>query len=219
VDAPVGYFGRMLPTRPAVVRNGLAIVTLALVAAGCSDSGPDQPGGAVTTNPEPTVAATTAPATGYSAAELDLCKKTDLKPLAGLGLTVSATDPKPPPSAPGAACLFTMKTTDGHEASLRVEASTPESVEKATQLYRTTSAITDMKQAGPVSGLGEEAEAYTKQADHGDKDSEYLVHARQENLVIKVWLSVDGAKFASKQSLEGPSKDIASATIALVPKG
>jgi hypothetical protein len=202
-----------------MVRNGLVSVALALVAAGCSDSGPDKPAGAATTNPEPTVPATTAQATGYRAAELDLCKKTDLKPLAGLDLTVSATDPKPPPSAPGAACLFTMKTKDGHEAGLRVEASTPESVEKATQLYHTTSAITDMKQAGPVSGLGEEAEAYTKQADQGYKDSEYLVHARQENLVIKVWLSVGGDRYASKQSLEGPSKDIAAATIALVPKG
>jgi hypothetical protein len=211
----------MLPTRPAMVRNGRAIAALALVAAiaGCSDPEPTTPGGAATTTPEPTVPATSAQPIGFSATELDLCKKTDLKPLAKLGLTVSGTDPKPPPSAPGAACLFTMKTKDGHEASLRVEASTPESVAQATQLYNTTSTITDMKDAGPVSGLGEEAEAYTKQADQGYKDSEYLVHARTENLVIKVWLSVGGDTYASKQSLEGPSKDIASATIALVPKG
>ncbi len=210
----------MLPTRPAIVRNGRAIAALALVAvavAGCSDAEPETPGGAATT-PEPTVPATSAQPTGFTAAELDLCKKTDLAPLAGLDLTVSATDPKPPPSAPGAACLFTMKTKDGHEASLRVEASTPESVAQATQLYNTTSTITDMKEAGPVSGLGEEAEAYTKQADQGYKDSEYLVHARTENLVIKVWLSVGGDKYAPTQSLEGPSKDIATATIALVPK-
>jgi hypothetical protein len=211
----------MLPTRPAIVRNGRAIVVLALVAAaaaGCSDSEPQAPGG-VSATPELTAPATSAQPIGYHAAELDLCKKTDLTPLAKLDLAVSKTDPKPPPSAPGAACLFTMKTKDGHEASLRVEASTPDSVEQATQLYRTTAIITDMTDAGPVSGVGEEAEAFRKRADQGGKDSEYLVHARTKNLVIKVWLSVVGDTYAPQRSLEGPGKDIASATIALVPKG
>jgi hypothetical protein len=203
---------------PLSVHNGgifVAVMALSVVAA-CS--GDDQP-----EPPAPTPAATSAfPAasTGpYDATDLSLCTATDLTPLDALGLTEQKTDPKPPPSAPGSACLFTMKTAAGHAASLRVEASTPESTEQAELLYRSTSSVTDLIDEGPVADLGEEADGFSGQSTAaGEKTTEYLVHARTGNLVLKTFLTVGGSDYPSKASLAEPCRQITAGMMLLVTK-
>lgn len=154
----------------------------------------------------------------YAAADLDLCAKTDRAPLADLKLTVRGTDPKPPPSAPGSACLFEMRTADGHEASLRVEAATPSSADQARQLYQATADVSGMSRDAAVTGLGEQAEGFAKQSDPGFKYAEYLIHAQTGNLVVKVWLAVGGDSYVPKRTLAAAVREIAGATLQLVPK-
>ncbi|PZG02482.1 hypothetical protein C1I99_02330 [Micromonospora deserti] len=148
---------------------------------------------------------------------MDLCGRTDLRPLADLALTVIRTDPKPPVGRPGAACLFEMRSSAGHEANLRVEASTPATVAEARLLYRGTQQATGMTPVGAVAEVGEEAEAFTKRSEPGFKYAEYLVHARTGNLVVKVWLAVGGESYAPTSTLAEKSLTILKATQAAVP--
>jgi len=141
----------------------------------------------------------------------------DLALLAELKLTVTRTDPTPPVGRPGAACLFEMRTADGHQANLRVEASTPATAEEAVRLFQATGQVTAMTPAGAVPGLGEEAEAFTKQSTPGFDYAEYLVHARTGNLVVKVWLAVGGDSFTPTATLAEKSRAILTATQAAVP--
>ncbi|MEU8283907.1 hypothetical protein AB0C01_06165 [Micromonospora sp. NPDC048905] len=177
----------------------------------------------------PTTGATTASAAAstptasagpvFRAQDLDLCKRTDLRPLAELSLTVARTDPKPPLGHPGAACLFEMRTRTGHQANLLVEASTLVSAEEAGRLYRATQQVTVMTPAGGIPGLGEEAEAFTRRSDPGFKYAEYMVHARTGNLVVKVWFSVGGASYAATETLRSKALTFLRATQAAVPIG
>ncbi|WP_406106583.1 hypothetical protein [Micromonospora globbae] len=162
-----------------------------------------------------------APADGplYHADGLDLCGRTDLAVLADLGLTVTRTDPTPPAVRPGAACLFEMRTSKGYEANLRVEASTPGTVEEARRLYRGTGQATTMRRIGAVDGAGEEAEAFGKQSEPGFRYAEYMVHSRTGNLVVKVWLAVGGDSYVPTSTLAEKSLDILAATRSAVPTG
>ena len=184
-------------------------------------------GGAATPAARTTPSAVSAPATGspapaagvsYDAANLDLCRDTDLTPLADLSLRVARTDPKPPLARQGSACLFEMRTADGHQANLRVEASSLTSAEEAGQLYRTTRQVTGMTPAGPVAGVGEEAEGFVKRSDPGFKYAEYLVHARSANLVVQVWLAVGGESYLPQDVLAVKALTILKATHAAVPR-
>jgi hypothetical protein len=204
-----------------IVRNGglcCAAIALGLVA-GCSGGSKPKPPAPATPRSVATSALASASTGVYEATELNLCDAVDLTPLKGLGLTALKTDPKPPPSAPGAACLFTMTTKTGHAASLRVEASTPESAEQARLLYQSTSSVTDLVDEGPVSDLGEQAGGYSGQSTaSGEKTTEYLVHARTGNLVVKTFLTVGGNDYASTQSLAGPCRKITADTMLLATK-
>lgn len=153
----------------------------------------------------------------YRAQDLELCKRTDLQPLEELSLTVARTDPKPPLGQPGAACLFEMRTKDGHQANLRVEASTPASEQEARLLYRATAQVTVMTPAGVITGVGDEAEAFTRRSEPGFKYAEYMVRARTANLVVKVWLAVGGASYTATETLASKALTLLKATQAAVP--
>ncbi|PYC65560.1 hypothetical protein C7C45_28230 [Micromonospora arborensis] len=146
-----------------------------------------------------------------------MCKRTDLRPLADLSLTVARTDPTPPLGRPGVACLFELRTKDGHEANLRVEASTPVSAEEARLLYRSTGQVTVMTPVGVIAGVGDEAEAFTRRSEPGFKYAEYMVHARMGNLVVKVWLAVGGASYVATETLAPKALTVLRATQAAVP--
>ncbi|SCG38315.1 hypothetical protein GA0070614_0502 [Micromonospora coxensis] len=74
-----------------------------------------------------------------------------------------------------------------------------------------------MAPAGPVTGVGEEAEAFTKQSTPGFKYAEYMVHSRTGNLVVKVWLAVGGDSFTPTATLAAKAVAILSATRSAVP--
>jgi hypothetical protein len=201
----------------------LGALTIACGAVGGCTDRPNGAGGATSagsttapTSPEASPASSTGRL--YRATDLDLCTRTSLAPLADLSLTVQRTDPTPPRSAPGAACLFEMRTEDGHIASLRVEAATPPSIQEAQRLYRATEQVTVMQPDGSISGIGDEAEGFSKQSEPGFKYSEYLVQARTGNLVAEVWLAVGGKDFVPKQTLAARSRTILAATLAQVPR-
>ncbi|MFJ8581141.1 hypothetical protein [Micromonospora sp. NPDC093277] len=207
---------------PAPMRAAAAAAAFALVLAmtGCDRDNGDPfvtPTAAVAASSGGPGTTTAADGATYRAAGLDLCGRTDLEALADLGLTVRRTDPSPPAGRPGAACLFEMRTKAGYEANLRVEASTPETVEEARQLYRGTRGATGMNPVGAVSGLGGEAEAFTKQSAPGFKYAEYMVHARAGNLVVKVWLAVGGKSYVPTSTLEAKTLAIVKATQSAVP--
>ncbi len=209
-----------MAVRDSLRRSGLAVALVAVaVLGGCDRTEelpvPTPPADAST--PAPAASSPAAPAPAYTAAGLDLCERTDLAPLADLRLTVTRSDPKPPAGRPGAACLFEMRTRDGYQANLLVEASTPATADVARQLYRGTREATGMTPAGPVTGVGEEAEAFTKQSTPGFRYAEYMVHARTGNLVVKVWLAVGGDSFVPAETLAGRSRTILEATRAAVP--
>ncbi|MEU5566783.1 hypothetical protein [Micromonospora musae] len=206
---------------PDTFRRPRALVALAalLALAGCDGN---TPGGAPTGRAEaPTtgVGSTTPSAVerSYHAADLDLCARTSLEPLADLALTVTRTDPKPPVGRPGAACLFEMRTKAGYEANLRVEASTPATVDEARQLYRGTQQATGMTALGSLTDVGDEAEAFSKRSAPGFKYAEYMVHSRSANLVVKVWLAVGGDSYAPTSSLAAKSLAVLKATRQAVP--
>ncbi|MEU7923262.1 hypothetical protein [Micromonospora zamorensis] len=153
----------------------------------------------------------------YDATNLDLCRRTDLAPLADLSVKVARTDPKPPLGRPGSSCLFEMRTADDHQANLLVEASSLTSVEEAGRLYTATQQVTGMTADGPVPGLGEQAEAFVKRSDPGFKYTEYMVHARGANLVVKVWLAIGGGSYLPKEVLAAKALEILKATFTAVP--
>ena len=200
----------------ALAQLGTALGVTVVVTAACT-SGPVQPTGPTGT-PSAVVTASTAPAAAYTAVGVDLCAKADRAPLKNLKLTVESTVAKSPTSAPGAACLFEMHTQDGHEASLLVEASTLPSAGQAEQLYRATADVTGMKPDGDVAGLGDEASSFTKRSASGSRQSEYLVHSRTGNLVVKVWLAVGGDSYVPEGELAGPARTITGTTIKLIPE-
>ncbi|MGC5033756.1 hypothetical protein [Micromonospora sp. DT229] len=198
-------------------RLGVVLVAVAALA-GCDAETPVAAPSAPAQTSAGVPSATPSPAgPSYSAAELDLCRRTDLAPLADLALTVTRTDPKPPPGRPGAACLFEMRTRSGHEANLRVEASTPATAEEARLLYQGTREATGMTPAGPVAQVGEEAEAFTKRSTPGFRYAEYMVHSRTGNLVVKVWLAVGGEAYLPTATLASAALDILTATQSAVP--
>lgn len=208
-----------MAVRDSLRRSGLAAALVAVaVLSGCdrTEEGPVTPPGVGVPTAAPT-APSSAAALTYTATELDLCERTDLAPLADLELTVTRFDLQSLAGRPGAACLFEMRTKDGHQANLRVEASTPTTAEEAGQLYRATRQATGMTPAGPVTGVGEEAEAFTKQSTPGFSYAEYMVHARTGNLVVKVWLAVGGDSFIPTATLADKSLTILKATQAAVP--
>ncbi|MEV4826138.1 hypothetical protein [Micromonospora sp. NPDC049274] len=197
------------------------VVALVAVFATAACDGASAPAGAPIAGPATSSVASTAPTASagplYRAQDLELCKRTDLRPLAELSLTVARTDPKPPLGQPGAACLFEMRTKDGHEATLRVEASTPASEQEARLLYRAKAQVTVMTPAGAVTGVGDEAEAFTRRSEPGFKYAEYMVHARTGNLVVKVWLAVGGVSYAATETLASKALTFLKATQAVVP--
>ena len=197
------------------------VLGIALSAGACGDGSPTPPPTAGTaSSPSAMTPSATSTAAGamYDAAGLDLCGRTDLSPLDSLSLKVVGTDPTPPRSGPGAACLFELRPPGGQPASLRVEATTLASPEEASRLYRATQAVTGMTADGALAGVGEEAEGFTKQSDPGYKYAEYLIHARRGNLVVKVWLAVGAEAFAPKEKLAAATLAITNGTLGLVPK-
>lgn len=205
---------------PRLSRAPVAVLVTVLVLTGACGGGagpsgaPATSAAASTDDPSPSAAATRP---SYHAADLDLCERTDLKPLADMLLTVTGTDPRPPAGRVGSACLFEMRTADGYPASLRVEASTLPTAEEAERLYRGTQQATGMTPEGPVAGLAEEAEAFSKRSEPGFKYAEYMVHARTGNLVTKVWLAVGGDSYPSTETLATKVIAILKAVQAAVP--
>src|SRR4051794_32068019 len=92
----------------ALAQLGTALGVTVVVAAACT-SGPVRPA-RPTDAPSAIVTASTAPAVAYTAVGVDLCAKVDRAPLKSLKLAVESTVAKSPTSAPGAACLFELRT-------------------------------------------------------------------------------------------------------------
>jgi hypothetical protein len=212
-------------TQPCRSRPRVALTTallgVALSAGGCGDGSQNPPPTAGTDSSPSTAvtSATTPPARStYDATGLDLCNGTDLTSLDSLSLTVERTDPSPPRSGPGAACLFELRQPGGQPASLRVEATTLATAEEAGRLYRATQGVTGMTPDRTLAGVSEEAEGFTKQSEPGYKYAEYLIHARLGNLVVKVWLAVGGQAFTPKEKLAAVTLSITKATLGAVPK-
>jgi hypothetical protein len=113
--------------------------------------------------------------------------------------------------------MFQLTTHDGHPATLLVEAATPQSVAQAKLLYAATAQVTVLRPEATVPGLGEQAEAFTRTSGSKVLKSEYLVHARAGNLVVKVWLAVNGTTTTATASLAEPTRQITAAVLALVP--
>ncbi|WP_230394394.1 hypothetical protein [Plantactinospora alkalitolerans] len=200
--------------------GGLAAV---LLLGGCTGER-DNPGrtpSASATGSAPSASTGAAPdgsGSTYDAVGLDLCAGTDLAPLADLSLRVEKKNAQAPRSAPGSACQFNLRTRSGHEATLLVEASTLTSAEEAGRLYKATRDVTAMRPDGAVGGIGDEAEGFSEESDPGFKYSEYMIHARSGNLVLKVWLAVGGTAFTPKDVLAEKTTAITGATLAQVPR-
>jgi hypothetical protein len=198
-----------------------AVIGVVLNISGCGDGVEGTtPHASASGSPSATSTGAVSPSAGpmYDAVGVDLCGRTDLTPLNSLSLKVEGTDPTPPPSGPGAACLFELRPPGGQPANLRVEATTLASADEAGRLYRATQQVTGMTPDGALAGVGEEAEGFTKQSDPGYKYAEYLIHARRNNLVVKVWLAVGGEAFTPKEKLAAVALEITKQTLGLVPK-
>ncbi len=195
-------------------RFGLVVLAL-LTVAGCDRASPSP-----TPSPTPTTASAAAPSPAgstFQASTLDLCAKTDLAPLADLALKLDDKDSSPPNGGPGEACLFTFKTADGHLASLRVEAMALSSVEEAAKNFTSVQRMGEMKSDGPVSDLGDQAQARTLDSSYPDlKESQYKIHGRSGNLTFQVWVSVRGSAFTPKDKLAPKVHTIAQALLAMV---
>ena len=211
-----------MPKRLVTLRSGgflVAVVALGALA-GCTGEAEPQPPAATPAPPATSgLPAPSGPAADYDATGVRLCDATDLTPLKKLGLTARKTAAKAPASAPGSACLFTLRSKDGHDGSLLVEAATPESAEQAELLYRATGSVTDMVDEGALPGLGDEAEGFSGQSTaSGEKTTECLVHARTGNLVVKAFLTVGGDDYPNKQAVAAPAREIVAGTIRLITK-
>jgi len=200
-------------TSPRVLAIAVSLLSLAACSAGTPPSTPAA-SAAVATTSKPAAAS----ATVYSYSELDLCAVTDLKPLADLKLTLQDKRralPSGRKKGEGEACLHEMKTSSGQIARLTVEAILAKSADEATSIYRAATQDS-MKSDGVVAGLGEQAEGRWLDTESGYKHSEYLVHARNGNLHISVWLAVGGSSFTPKETLAPKVKAVAEATYATV---
>ncbi|WP_244236550.1 hypothetical protein [Micromonospora violae] len=205
---------------PRPLLRAVAILTIFAAVAACDDTvdgGPSKTEGPPPQTTSPVATPPADPVRSFTAAGLRLCEHRDLIPLATLSLTVRREDPTPPQAAPGAACLVEMETADGHEANFRVEASTPASTEDAVRLYGTARQGASMRRAGDLEGIGDEAEAYTRQSQPGFKYAEYMAQARDDNLVVQVWLAVGGDEFVSTELLARETVRALRRTLALVP--
>ncbi|WP_117208605.1 hypothetical protein [Allorhizocola rhizosphaerae] len=160
--------------------------------------------------------ATGGPAQAYRSKPLDLCQRTDLAPLTELSLKVESTNPEPPPSGPGSACLWKMKSASGHMASLRVEAVTQGSVDAAQAAFKGQQDVSAMRGDGDIPGLGDQAEGRTQDSEPGFKQSEYMIHMRAGNMTLKVWISVGGNAFTPKDSLKDKMIKLMRTTLATV---
>lgn len=109
-----------------------------------------------------------------------------------------------------------MTTSDGRMASLRVEAVALGSAAEAERLYRAERSVTRMTLDGPVSGLGEEAEAFEIRTEPGFKYAEYKIHVRSGNLVVEVWPAVGKQTFTPKQTPAQATRAVVDATFATV---
>lgn len=153
----------------------------------------------------------------YDGAGLNLCATTNLAPLAELSLTLRGTNPTPPPSARGAACLFEFRTSDGHPASLRVEAVTHQSADDAARQYRSARTFTVMTPDGTIVGVGVEAEGFVRSSKPGFAYTEFMINVRQGNLFLSVWLAVGSDTGTPKTTLAPKARAVAEATLAIVP--
>jgi hypothetical protein len=197
---------RRLATLVRLVVWAFAIV---LSVGACSSADvPPQPTTTVPVTNSDTAEPTPTPT--YRATGLDLCRTTDLGPLADLSVTVRSTDPAPP-SDPGSACEFVLRTGNGGDARLQVEAVSLATVEEAQSAYRGYVDVAAMTSDGAVPGLGDEAVGLAK-------ESEYMVIARSGNLVLTVWLTVLGSPPTPKATLAAKVQALLAATLAAVPR-
>lgn len=204
---------------PARVVGTAVLLAVVSVSACTGTNAPRGAPSAVVDSPAATVSGTAGPVPPrYRADDLDLCRRVNLDPLAELKVTVQRRDPTPPPSGPGAACLFEMRTAGGQPASLRVAVETPATAAEAAAVYRATGRVTVMRPEGPVEGIGEQAEAYSRESEPGFKYAEYLIQARTGNLVVEVWLAVGGTAFTPKARLATAARAVLVATMAQVPR-
>lgn len=197
------------------IQPGIVAVLFATLALAACTNGGTTPTGTPSTPPA-TSAAAAAPAP-YKASPLDLCNSLDLAPLAALSLKVEGRNSEPPVGNPGSACLVTLKTADGHLASLRVEAMVLSSVEEAKRTYVSEQSVTKLKLDREITGLGDQAEARSLESESsGLKQSEYMVHMRTGNMTVKTWVSVGGKAYVPKEVLAPAVEAVQRAVLAKV---
>ncbi len=191
----------------------VAVLVLVAVSA-CTEGGPAPAPSASGPNAAPS--ATKGPAQAYLSKPLDLCQRTDLAPLMDLSLKVESTNPEPPPSGPGSACLWKLKSPSGRMSSLRVEAVTLSAVDAAQAAYKGQQDVSVMRSDGDIGGLGDQAEGRTLDSEPGFKQSEYMVLVREENMTLKVWISLGGDAFTPKDTLKDKMVKVMRTTLATV---
>ena len=207
----------------AAAAIGIGAVTVMLAGCTADPAGSERPSpspaASMPTPDDASTVPTDDPTSTYDAVDLALCDRTELAPLSHLALTVVGTDSKPPAAHPGASCLFDLTAKDGSSATLLVEAVTVKSVDDARLLYGSTGRVTVLDRVGKVAGVGQEAEAFARDSGSGPIRSEYMITARDGNLVTKVWLTVSGDQRTSRSALESAVRPVSTATIELVPRG
>jgi hypothetical protein len=189
------------------------VAMLGLVA--CTNSS-RQPSPSVLVSTPAAGASTASPAASYDASALQLCTSTDIAPLAALQLRVQSKSPVAAPGGAGSSCFFDLLTATGEPASLTVTGSTFESADQATHYYEQRNLNSDgAAHASPLAGLGEQASGDWLQEDLKDglKQSIYGLTATDANLFVEVEISVAGRPPVSAQSLAGPARAFAEATL------
>jgi hypothetical protein len=154
----------------------------------------------------------------YGARGIDMCRQTDLKPFADLKVKVLKTEPNTY-SRIDAGCTFYLRTPSGRDSTVLVEVETFKSVELAQPNLSSLRKFGSMNYEGSVTGIGDEADAFSSEDQgKGLQVAGYMMRARYENMVVKVWLEAYGKPLIPKATLGEKVRALVEATAKLVPK-
>ncbi|HET9517134.1 MAG TPA: hypothetical protein VFO77_05350 [Actinoplanes sp.] len=202
-------------TRTRVLAATLLVLSLAACTVDAPKSAPPslwQPS-VQSTSPTPTVT--------YRHTELDLCAEADLAPLKSLRLTVQQQNGRPNFPLISAdhqsTCHHTLRTADGHYASLVVGAVVLDSAEHARRTFDAKQAR--YKSAGTVSGPWQAGAASTFVGTTGKfKNSEYGVRVLDGNLYLEASLAVHGTSHTPLGKMDPIVTEIATTTFDTVAR-
>jgi hypothetical protein len=169
-------------------------------------------------SPAPVSSGPLVPVTG-----LDLCGKTNLAPLADLKVKVKKTKPDTHGfGGADAGCFFELRTAGGRDVSMHVGVTTFKSVEDAKhffEVHRKFRQEGPMKYDGSLSGIGEEADGFSKETEKKEYSAaEYLILARFENRHVEAWFEVFDKPLIAKTTLVEKARALLQGTAELASK-